>query len=177
MNQFDSNNIEEPYNQAANFLIIITTFLTTAVYLLILFILNWTFSQEPPQENRNEVWVYANMNLLVYISIGLSIGILLLSHGYLFKKFHQKYRKEDPYRNHFTYLLILFLNLGINSFGLALNVFSLTKDNKLNWPYLIGFIGVGWCNLIYIYQKHTPAIYRKFSFKSPSNQEFSKQVE
>ena len=177
MSQFDVNNLKEPSDMSKNFLLVALVFISPGTYLLIIFMLNWVFSQDTGAENQPDLWIYSNFNLMVWIAIGFSLAILFLTHGYLLNRFHHKFLNDDPYRNYFAFFLILSLNSVINVFGLSLCILSLTMDGKLNWYYLIGFIGVGWVNLVFIYQKYAPAIYRKFAFKSPLNQEFTNKVE
>ncbi len=167
MSQFDFQNLEKPFHQSKNALLIALTFMVTGTYFLIIFILQWNFSRVPVSENRNDQWVYTNMNLMLLISVGISLAILLLTHCFLLKNFHKKFSLDNPYQYYYSFFIIVSLNLMINVFGLWFCLLSIMQNHQLNWYYFIVYFGIGWSNLLYIYLKRTPAIYRRMSLKSP----------
>ncbi len=174
VNQIATKNVEEHFDKNKNFLFIALISMNPGLYLLILLMFNWLYSTGSAQESTPKPWavtatqwVITNLNLVVLVTGGISILVIIITHRYWLKLFHQKFDLNDPYERFMQFFILLGVNTVIVFFGFIISFFILVSTHTLNWYYLIGYFGVGWGNVVYIYGWKTPAIYRKFSTKSP----------
>lgn len=162
-----SPELEARNNNFKNYLLINLVVIAPLVYVLILFILDWTkSSNNDPIETTPIIDPSLNIDLIFITFIGISILIISATYWFILPKVMKKYQDKGYNESFFTFFLMFALNDVIVVFGLIIGILTWVINDHVDWLKFSLLGGIGWIQMIYLYRWKIPEDYRKFSFKS-----------
>ena len=162
-----SPELEARNNNFKNYLLINLVVIAPLVYVLILFILDWTkSSNNDPIETTPIIDPSLNIDLIFITFIGISILIISATYWFILPKVMKKYQDKGYNESFFTFFLMFALNDVIVVFGLIIGILTWVINDHVDWLKFSLLGGIGWIQMIYLYRWKIPDDYRKFSFKS-----------
>lgn len=162
-----SPELEARNNNFKNYLLINLVVIAPLVYVLILFILDWTkSSNNDPIETTPIIDPSLNIDLIFITFIGISILIISATYWFILPKVMKKYQDKGYNESFFTFFLMFAFNDVIVVFGLIIGILTWVINDHVDWLKFSLLGGIGWIQMIYLYRWKIPEDYRKFSFKS-----------
>ena len=160
--------LETRNNYYKNFLLLTLVVISPNVYILILFILDWTkSSNNDPIESTPIIDLSNNIDLIFILFLGISILIICTTYWFILPRVMKKYQDLGYNESFFTFFLMFALNDEIVVFGLIIGILSWVNNDHADWLKFSLLLGIGWIQMIYLYGWKIPKNLRTFSFKSP----------
>jgi len=160
--------LETLNNTYKNFLLLTLVVFAPNIYILILFILDWTkSSNNAPIESTPIIDLSNNIDLIFILFLGISIIIICTTYWFILPRVLKKYQDMGYNESFFTFFLMFALNDVILIFGLVIGILSWVINDHANWLKFSLLLGIGWIQMIYLYGWKIPKNLRTFSFKSP----------
>jgi len=151
-----------------NLLLLYLVVLVPLVYILILFILDWTkSSNNDPMESTPIIDLSNNIDLIFILFLVISIIFICTTYWFILPRVMRKYQNMGYNESFFTFFLMFALNDVIVVFGGIIGILTWVINDHADWLKFFLLVGIGWIQMLYLYRWRIPKNFRKFSFRSP----------